>query len=264
MITNTFRKAAGLALAALLALPVAAHADEQSVYVTAQTQEFSDDVGSLRSVRLEYRAVLDEATVLVSPIVGERKAPGLEEQAAGLGATIYYDWSDKVSTRTAAFIAENEPVFANRDFAQDITLKVADKTTATLGGRWARYFGGQEVTFLSAGARRYFKGGSVAYRLSHVDPQGRDTFLAHLLNVTLNDRRGSGKTQLWLGTGEASLDRAQIDDFDGQNRSALLQRTQPLTDALSLVASAGVSTYDRPGDDFTSINLGFGILAGIR
>jgi YaiO family outer membrane protein len=268
MTMNLIRWAAALALPAVLSLPVAAHAQESgsdSVYIVAQAQEFSDGLGSLRSVRLEYKAVLDDTTVLVSPIVGERRSPAGRERAIGLGATIYHDWSDKVSTRTAAFVAENEPVFANLDFAQDVTLGIADKTTVTIGGRWARYFGDREVTFLSAGARRYFRGGSVAYRLSHVNPEGRDTFFAHLVNLTLNDPSGAGKTQLWLSTGEASLDRSQMDDsFDGQNRAALLQRTQPLTEGFSLVASAGLSSYDRPGGDVSAINLGLGLIAGLR
>jgi YaiO family outer membrane protein len=260
------RRAAGIALPLALALPsVAIAQDAHSVYVTAQTQELSDDLGSLRSVRIEYKAVLDDTTILVSPIVGERKALGASATAVGAGVTVYHDWSDRVSTRTAAFVAENEPVFANLDFAQDLTIGVADKTTVTLGGRWARYFGDREVTFLSAGARRYFSGGSVAYRLTHVNPEGRDAFFAHLVNLTINDASGAGTTQLWLSTGEASLDRSQVDgDFDGQNRAALVQRTQPLTSNLALVASAGVSTFDRPQGDFTALNLGLGVLVNTR
>ena len=264
--TKTLRWAARIALPLALALPAAAGAqDEHSVYVAAQTQELSDDLGSLRSVRLEYKAVLDDTTVLVSPIVGERRAPGISATAVGGGVTVYQDWSSTFSTRTAAFVAENEPVFAELDFAQDVTIAVADKTTVTLGGRWARYFGNQDVTFLSAGARRYFRGGSVSYRLTHVNPEGRDAFLAHLVNITIDDASGEGKTQLWLSTGEASLDRSQIDgDFDGQNRAAMLQRTQPLTSNLALVASAGLSSFDRPQGDFTSLNLGLGVLVNTR
>ena len=263
---NTTRRATGIALSLALLVPAAAAAqDAHSVYVAAQTQELSDDLGSLRSVRLEYKAVLDDTTVLVSPIVGERKALGTSAAAVGAGVTVYHDWSDGVSTRTTAFVAENEPVFANLDFAQDVTFGIADKTTLTLGGRWARYFGDREVTFLSAGARRYFSGGSVAYRLTHVNPEGRDPFLAHLVNLTINDPSGAGKTQLWLSTGEASLDRSQVDgDFDGRNRAAMLQRTQPLTASLALVGSAGLSSYDRPSGDITALNLGLGVLVNTR
>ena len=197
--------------------------------------------------------------------IGARSALGISATAVGGGVTVYQDWSSTFSTRTAAFVAENEPVFAELGFAQDVTIAVADKTTVTLGGRWARYFGNQDVTFLSAGARRYFRGGSVSYRLTHVNPEGRDAFLAHLVNITIDDASGEGKTQLWLSTGEASLDRSQIDgDFDGQNRAAMLQRTQPLTSNLALVASAGLSSFDRPQGDFTSLNLGLGVLVNTR
>ena len=76
---------------------------------------------------------------------------------------------------------------------------------------------------------------------------------------------GAGKTQLWLSTGEASLDRSQVDgDFDGRNRAAMLQRTQPLTASLALVGSAGLSSYDRPSGDITALNLGLGVLVNTR
>jgi YaiO family outer membrane protein len=253
-----------LAPLSLAAAPAAHAQDAHSVQLRAETQDFSDDLGSLRSATLEYKAVLGETTILVSPTVGERRVGGLSETAVGGGATVYHDWSDRVSTRTEAFVAEEEPVFANLDFAQDVTVQVADKTTVTLGGRWARYFGDREVTFLSLGARRYFKGGSVAYRLSRVDPEGRGPFLSHLVNLSINDGRGAGKTQLWLAAGAASLERSQLEDnFQGEDYSALLQRTQPLTTKVALVASAGLSSYDRPGDRITATNFGLGLLVGL-
>lgn len=249
-----------------LALATTAHAqDKQTVKIEAKTQDFSEGLGSLRSVNLEYKAVLDDdTTVLVSPVVGQRRAGSLTETAVGGGATVYHDWSDTVSTRTEAFAAEDKPVFANLDLSQDVTLKVASRTTVTAGARWARYFGGQEVTFFSIGARQYFKGGSVAYRLSRIDPPGRGAFLAHLVNVTLDDPHGAGKTRLWLGTGAASLERSQLEaSFTGHDWSGLVQRLQPLTDKVALVASAGVSSYARPGEDVIGTNFGLGLQLGL-
>jgi len=254
-----------LAPLSLLPATPAQAGDGPSVTVAASSQDFSDGYGSLRSVTLEYKAVLDDdTTVLVSPVVGQRRTASMEESAVGGGATVYHDWSGTVSTRTQAFVAEDEPVFANLDLSQDVTVKVASQTTVTVGGRWARYFGGKEVTFLSVGARQYFKGGSVAYRLSRIDPEGGRAFLAHLLNLTLDDPHGAGKTRLWLGTGAASLERSQLEDsFTGHDWSGLVQRAQPLTGKLALIGSAGVSTYARPGDDITSTTIGLGLKLGL-
>jgi YaiO family outer membrane protein len=257
-------KSLPIALAAAAALcpgsAFAQHRSSQTLTAAAETQEFSDDLGSLRSASLEYKFSNDDTTVTFTPTLGERRAPGFRETAVGAGATVYQDWSSRVSTRTHAFVAEEKPVFAQYDFAQDVTVKVGGSTAVSVGGRWARYFGHQDVTFLSAGVRQYFKGGSIAYRLTRVDPEGRSAYLAHLVNLSVKDPKGSGKTQLWLSAGEASLSNSQLQaNFSGEDYGAVLQRTQPLTDRLSLIPTVGYSSYDRPGDRLEAINLGLGI-----
>jgi YaiO family outer membrane protein len=236
----------------------------QTVTASADTQEFSKNVGSLRSASFEYKFSNDDTTVTFTPTVGERRAPGLRQTAVGGGASVYQDWSSRVSTRTHAFVAEDQPVFAQYDFAQDVTVKVGDSTAVTVGGRWARYFGRQDVTFLSAGIRQYFKGGSISYRLTRVDPDGRSAYLAHLVNLSVNDPHGHGKTQLWLSAGEASLSNAQVAaNFSGEDYGAVLQRVQPLTERLSLIPTVGYASYDRPGNRLDAINLGLGIALGL-
>jgi YaiO family outer membrane protein len=256
--------AASAALAGLC-LPASALADTtQTVTASAETQEFSDGYGSMRTATLEYKLVTPDTTVVVSPRVGERRAVGVSESAVGGGVTVYHDWSDAISTRTSVSLSEDAPVFAQYDVAQDVTLKVADRTTLTLGGRFAQYFGNQDVTFLSAGVRQYFKFGSVAYRLSRVDPEGRDSYLAHLVNIQVKDGTGNGRTSLWLSAGEASISPAQVpDNFSGDDYSAVLQRVQPITDRISLVPTIGYSSYDRPADRVDAISLGLGIALDI-
>jgi YaiO family outer membrane protein len=242
-----------------LPLPLLAQSS-QTVTATAETQEFSDDFGSLRTVTLEYKFVNDDTTVVFTPAVGERRAPGFKETAVGAGAAIYHDWSDIISSRTSAFVAENAPVFAQYDFAQDLTAKVGKNTTATIGGRYARYFGDQDVVFLSAGVRQYFRFGSVAYRLTRVDPEGRDGYFAHLVNVSVKDPKGAGKTQLWLSAGEASISGAQVpDNLSGDDYAAVLQRVQPIGGNLALVPTLGYSSYDRPTERIAAVSLGLGL-----
>lgn len=236
----------------------------QSIRVEAETQDYSGDLGLLRSVRIEYKYDDGDTTVLFSPVVGERRVAGGSSTAFGAGGTVYHNWSDTISTRTETFIAEDKSVFANLEFGQEVTFKVAPSTTVTLGGRWARYSGGQDVVFFSLGARRYFRGGSVAYRLTRVAPTGLDASWGHLINLTINDSHGAGKTQLWLSTGANELARSQLaGDFSGQDYSGMLKRTQPLTDKLSLIAGAGFSSYDRPGRRVSATNFELGLQLGI-
>lgn len=255
---------APLLLAQFVLAPQAQAEAKQSVQITAATQDYNKDMGSQRTVQLEYKYDNDDTTVVFTPVVGQRKVAGTSSTAVGAGVAIYHDWSDTISTRTGAFIAEDKAVFAHLELSQDVTFKVAHSTTVTLGGRWARYDGGNDVSFISLGARQYFKGGSVAYRLTRVDPNGQDAFYGHLVNLTINDGHGAGKTQLWLSTGASELDRSQLTGtFTGSNYAAMLKRTQPLTDQFALVLGAGVSSYARPTGRVTATNFELGLQMGL-
>jgi YaiO family outer membrane protein len=262
---TTFYKAGLLAAASCLGAQ-AAHAQEdgdapeQTVQIYGEIQDFSDGYGSLDSVKMEYKLDMGRTTVVLTPAVGRRKARGNSDTAFGIGGALYHRFSDDFSTRTYVAIAEDEPVFANRDVAQDFTVRVAKNLTATVGGRWARYYNDRDVYFASGGMRYYFKGGSISYRLSYVDPDGRDSFLAHLVNVSINDGDGRGKTQLWLSKGEASINQSQLQtNFDGDDYGAFLRRVQPITKDFSLIGLVGISSYDRPSDRVNAVSVGLGI-----
>ena len=226
----------------------------------AESRAFSDDRGTLRSFSVEEGFVKGDTTFLVAPTFGERRMSSERDDALGLRGTLYENWSPTVSTSTSLFLAEDTPVFAHIDVAQDLTVRVADRTTLTAGIRWADYFGGRDATFLSLGARRYFSGGSIAYRLTGAQVENQDTFLAHLVNLRLNDRGGDGNTQLWLSAGDASL--SQFDDsLSGSNYAFTLQRTQPLSRDVALVAAAGLSSYDSPDGRYTATNVRLGLSA---
>lgn len=259
--------AATLSLMGAIASPAPATAQTpepktlaQSLTATLEAQEFSQDRGSLRSLQFDYKIVDGATTVLLSPVIGRRDSPGVKASALGLGGSLYRNWTRRYSTRTYVFAAENDPVFPHFDIAQDLTARVARRTTVTGGVRWAEYFGDREVIFLSLGARRYFEGGSVAYRLTLTDPEGSEAFLAHLASLTLNDGEGNGKTQLWAGAGATSLSPAQLDtDFSGNDYSFLIQRTQPLADTVAFIAAGGVTSYDSPTGRYTGAKFGLGL-----
>jgi YaiO family outer membrane protein len=252
-------------LLAQFAISAPAHAEtKQSLQVVGETQDYSEGMGSQRSVTIEYKRVTDDTTIVFTPSVGTRRLGTTTSTAYGAGLAIYQDWSDSVSTRTGIFVAEDKPVFTALDFSQDVTFKVAQSATVTLGGRWARYFGNRDVSFVSLGTRRYFKGGSAAYRLSWIQPEGNDGFFGHLVNLTINDGHGAGKTQLWLSSGSSELDRNQpADGFARRSYATMLKRTQPLTSQFALIAGAGVSSYARPAGRVTATNLELGLQIGL-
>jgi YaiO family outer membrane protein len=234
------------------------------VNLSAETRDFGEDRGSLDSAVLEYKVEDGDTTVVFAPTYGERHAAGTNYTAAGFDGAIYQRWSDSISTRSEIFVAEDSPVFATFDFSQDVTVRIARNDTLTAGARWARYFGGHNVAFQSIGLRHYFPRGSVAYRMTRINPDNRDSFLGHLVNLSINDAQGAGKTQLWLGTGGASFDRVQAEDItSGNDNSIVIQRYQPIFGKFSLVGTAGVTSYSRPEGRTTGSNFRLGMVVPV-
>ena len=245
---------------AALAQPAGMDEASQTLSAVAEIRGFSDERGTLSSITVEEKFEDGATTILLAPALGERTANGVSDTAFGLRGTIYQEWSPAFSTRTSLFLAERSPVFAHIDVAQDLTVRVADRTTLTTGIRWAEYFGEQEVTFVSLGARRYFGGGSIAYKLTGTRVDGQDSFFGHLINLRLDDSRGEGNTQLWLSAGDSAL--TQFNDTPGaSNRGFMLQRSQPLWNEVALVAAAGLSAYDSSGDRYTATSFRIGLAA---
>ncbi|MEY4159774.1 MAG: YaiO family outer rane beta-barrel protein [Pseudomonadota bacterium] len=239
---------------------LAGEAPAQTVSVDVSTQDFSQGFGALRILQAEYRRASSSTAVIITPVLGLRKIGTVSETAAGGSVTAYHDWSPDVSTRTQVFLAEDKSPFAHVDLAQDVNVKLAHRTSLLLGGRYARYHGGQNVVFGTLGLRQYFGGVSLAYRATLTKPDGQRAFVAHLASVTVNDAKGAGKTQLWLSSGSASPGALGLHDtFRGQDRAAYLQRIQPLSGKLAATFAAGLSSYDRPSGRLTGHTFALGL-----
>lgn len=232
---------------------------ERAIHASVETRDFGADHGTLNSATVEYKIEDGGSTIVANAIAGEFRGRFETERAVGAGVTLYQRFDGGISTRTRIAVAESEPVFARLDLAQDITFGLARATTMTFGARWADYAEGGDVHSLSAGLRYYFAGGSVGYRASYVDPEDRASLVAHLVNLSLNDATGAGRTQLWFSAGSTSLETPLSDDFAGEDYGVFLRRVQPLTDTLNVTGSFGVASYDRPAGRATGTTFGLGI-----
>lgn len=232
---------------------------ERAIHASVETRDFGADYGTLNSATVEYKIEDGGATIVANAVAGELKGRFDTETAVGAGVTFYQRFDGAISTRTRIAVAESEPVFARLDLAQDITFGLARATTMTFGARWADYAEGGNVYFLSAGLRYYFAGGSVGYRASYVDPEDRDVLVAHLVNLSLNDATGRGRTQLWFSAGSTSLETQLADDFAGEDYGVFIRRVQPLNDTLNITGSFGLASYDRLAGRDTGTTIGLGI-----
>ncbi len=239
--------------------------DDKSAQVVAERRDYSDGFGELNTVTGEFLATEGDTTIVIEPRWGERETSVGSWDAVGIGADVYHRFSQGVSTRTRLAVAQDEPVFANIDVAQDVTVRLAPALTGTVGARYARFFGDQDVYFVSGGPRYYFKGGSISYRLSYIEPKNRDEIWAHMVQLTVNDGADSrGKTQLWLSAGETSLDDAVfVGQASGKDYAAYLRRYQPISGQFDLIANVGIASYDRPGGRVTAPTFGVGIRVGM-
>ncbi len=252
----------GRMLTVVVTSPVAAQTVDQSsaLQLVAESRSYSDDLGSLKTVRLDYELDDDNLTLVISPAFGNRQSGDVDVSAVGLGGTLYLKLAKGLTTRTQVFLAEEKPVLVNRDLAQDVSFNIGRRTVTTLGLRWATYFGNQELVYLNGGVRHYFKGGSVAYRYSRIDPDSGKAFSSHLVNLSLNDSNGPGKSQLWVAYGQTN---PEIFDpalsFSGKDYGVSVRRVQPVGGGLSLVGLAGYASYDRPAGRVSATTFGLGI-----
>lgn len=249
-------------LASLMALPASALATDKptaSITLNAENHDFSDQRGSLRTISLEYSRDLGATAIMVAPTFAQQRLGGNMNRAAGGKAALDLQLGAGLTSQTTVGAAENAGIVPYLELGQDFGVKVMVATVANFGARYARYQG-EDVTFAHLGLRRYFKGGSVAYRLTRTMPEHGGAFFAHLANLSLSDARGTGRTQLWLGYGASADNRLPSgQSLSGKDWSATLRRVQPLGSRFSLAPLAGYASYALPGRRVSSVSLGIGL-----
>lgn len=244
------------------AAPAFAQGDErpkQTITIMAENQHYGKGRGDVNTASLEYKIDLGATAITLNPTAAVRGVPGPDIGTIGAGLGIWHDWTPSLSTRTSLAVAGNDGILPFLDVTQDVSVEVAKTVIATIGGRYAR-FQGRDVLFASAGARKYFSRGSVSYRLTHVEPARAKNFFAHLVNVSLNDEAGRGKTSLWLSYGGNADARTPIDPaFSGHDWGVTIQRVQPVSRRFALISRAGYESYDRIGGRIASPSVALGI-----
>jgi YaiO family outer membrane protein len=213
--------------------------------LSSEFTNYSKAFGSRRETSLESVTDFGNTTLILSGSQGKRKFADATYSAARLGRTIYHDWSDRFFTRTSIGASTNDPVFARREIAQDFNYKALSNTVVTVGGKYAKYFGGREARSLSAGGSYYFGGGFVSYKFSAYDVTGLGKSYGHQASFRLKDRTGDGATQLWAGAGSSLHDVEFLPTaVKGHYRSIALQRVQPIKGPIAINLGVGRNWYD--------------------
>jgi YaiO family outer membrane protein len=211
--------------------------------VDGEYLSYSGPFGSRRIVNGTTRFDLGKTTVSLGVSQGTRKASGDKFNATRVSATLVHDWRARVSSRTSASIASDQPVFITRELLQEVSYKPLPQTVLTVGGRYARYFGGLDGTSWSIGAAQYFRGGMVGYRFSSYNVQHLGHTTGHLVSLKVNDSFGSN--QLWLGHGTALHDATWLATPEkGKFSNVELRRVQPIGGGVSVMLGVNRIWYD--------------------
>jgi YaiO family outer membrane protein len=229
------------------------------------------------SIRLEYtdfsklygdRAVMTATSILgtgqttrfsFSLSEGQRRGGGATSRATGGAVAVDHDWSHRLSTRTAAFLANNGAVFAQRQLSQDISYKLTDRLVGTIGGRFSSYGNRNDVATWSAGAAYYLPGATISYRYSLLASRRFGRSNAHLASLRIKDPGGNGATQLWIGHGTSLFEVNLPRSATGRFTSVAVQRSQPIGGGVSLTLGADRAWYRTP----TGAYRGTGLVAGL-
>jgi YaiO family outer membrane protein len=233
---------------------------DPKILLSSQYTHFSDGFGKRRQTSAGYSADLGRTAFSINATQAKRKFADESFSAVELSGTLYQDWSDRFYTRTQLGLSSNKPVFAIRQAATDLNFKLIPDTVLTVGGKYARYYGGRDVYSWSAGGTWYFGDGSVAYRFTLADVEKLGKSHSHLATIRLKDPRGDGQTQLWLGAGTALHEQeVLLSGQKGKFKSVSVQRVQPIQGDLALNLMIGRSWYDTGSTDYRGTTASVGI-----
>ncbi len=210
--------------------------------VEGEYLSYSGPFGSRRIVNAQTRIDAGDTTFSLGLSQGSRKAGDNKFNATRVTAGVSHDWSSRLSTRTSASIASDKPVFVTRELIQDVSYKPLPETVLTVGGRYARYWGGVEALSWSLGAAQYFGGGMISYRFSSFDVRHVGHTTAHQVNLKVQDPYGSN--QLWLGHGSALHDAIWLPIAEkGNFTSVEYRRVQPIGGGVGLMVGVNRIWY---------------------
>lgn len=246
---------------AFIAMSVAFPANAATDEVSGQVEytDFTKGFGNREVGTVEYNKDLGETAIILSGSYGRREFSSVTFEAARASATLYHDWSDRFYTRTSAAAATNDPVFATREVIQDLNFKIQPQTVLLAGGKYTRYFGGVDAISWTLGGTQYFKGGFVSYRYTGYDVEHVGNTHGHLVTLRVDDAKGPGNTQLWLGKGTSLHEQEFLPVISkGDVHSVAVKRIQPINSNLALELGLGHSWYDTGLAEYqgTTVRLG--------
>lgn len=250
-----------LLCATMLSATAGAHAGIESISSQVEHADYDSGRGDRDVFGINVTGRAGDTRWQAGVAHGQRDFGETAFSGTRVGASLHHDWSSRLSTRTSAAFSDDNPVFANQEFTQDVKLKLVRNTVFNLGGRYAEYYGGTYVTGWSAGAEYYLPRLTASYRHSRHRLSSGGSGYGNTLSLRLKDAQGRGHTQLWLGNGTSAYapDMDPLLLRDSRSSSVFLRRSQPLGEHLMLNLGIGKTWHETRHDRFQSISSQLGL-----
>jgi YaiO family outer membrane protein len=240
--------------------PSLANVVDNKISLSTSYSDYSGAFGKRWESSAEWSRHQGRTAFVVTASHAKREFEQDSFSAVRLSGTVYHDWSDRVYTRTSAGVSANKPVFASREISNDFNFKPIPGAVVTVGGKYARYYGGRDVLSWSAGGTWYFGRGFANYRFSSFDVDKLGKSHSHLATFRLKDGGGKGYTQMWLGSGTSLHEQEPFfAGRPGKYRSIALQRSQPVARRVSIQLAVGRSSYDTTAAKYHGTNVSIGL-----
>lgn len=224
-----------------------AHAQSFEMLAEVTYAEYSDDMGDRTEGSVIASNDFGAATLVVEGKIGERSFPDQTFKGHALGADLYFDLNENISSRTYASFGSEDPVFTRRIIGQDIMVKAVSNLVLTAGISDREYYGNVDAMTYSGGPTFYFNRGFVKYTYTHYAIEGRNNTSSHLATVRYKDSSGKGYTQAWIGGGTSVQEyEFVVPSTKGDILGIAARRIQPISDRLALTLGADYQWFDTP------------------
>lgn len=244
----------------ILMCAATAQAADGKLLLSNERMNYTGSYGKLQETSLVSSSDLGATAFSLGATYGKRDFGTGSASAVRFTGTLYHDFGERFFTRTSIAASNSKPVFATREFAQDLNFKPLRNAVLTVGGKYARYFDNREALSWSAGGTYYFGRGLATYRFSSFDVTRLGKSRGHLGTIRIKDGSGAGSTQLWLGSGTSLHDQLQLRVTpEGKYRSAAIQRVQPLNGSLGLNVALGRTWYQTSSGRYNGTSLTVGL-----
>lgn len=250
-----------LSCALLMVAAASAHANVASVSAQFDHTDYNDGYGTRDVFGVDAHGRLADNRWHLGLAQGERDYGGRSYRGTRAQAALHRDWSRRLSTRTALMASDDDPVFVNREVAQDVHLKIVPNTVLSVGGRYAEYHANAYVSAWSVGVAYYFPRVTVSYRYSRHHLSSGTGGDGNALSLRVKDGRGKGSSQVWIGAGTSGY-AAELDPLLLREHAAkrvFLRRNQPIGEHLMLNVGLGKTWHTTRVDRFTSLQSHVGL-----